>query len=37
MYSFSGKECAEESGYSYFGARYYNSDLSIWITSPAAI
>jgi RHS repeat-associated protein len=22
----------EESGYSYFGARYYNSDLSIWLS-----
>jgi hypothetical protein len=25
MYSFSGKERDEESGYSYFGARYYNA------------
>jgi RHS repeat-associated protein len=31
-YSFSGKEKDEESGYSYFGARYYNSDLSIWLS-----
>jgi RHS repeat-associated protein len=31
-YSFSGKEKDEESGYSYFGARYYDSDLSIWLS-----
>ena len=29
---FSGKEKDEETGYSYFGARYYNSDLSIWLS-----
>ena len=27
-YSFTGKERDEETGYSYFGARYYDSDLS---------
>jgi RHS repeat-associated protein len=31
-YTFSGKERDSESGYSYFGARYYDSDLSIWIS-----
>jgi RHS repeat-associated protein len=31
-YTFSGKEKDEESPYSYFGARYYDSDLSIWIS-----
>ena len=31
-YTFSGKERDEETGYSYFGARYYNSDLSVWLS-----
>jgi RHS repeat-associated protein len=31
-YTFSGKEKDEESNYSYFGARYYDSDISIWLT-----
>lgn len=31
-YTFSGKERDEETGYSYFGARYYNSDISIWLS-----
>ena len=31
-YTFSGKERDSETGYSYFGARYYNSDLSIWLS-----
>jgi RHS repeat-associated protein len=31
-YTFSAKERDSESGYSYFGARYYDSDLSIWIS-----
>jgi RHS repeat-associated protein len=31
-YTFSGKEKDEETGYHYFGARYYNSDLSIWLS-----
>ncbi|MDL2297211.1 RHS repeat-associated core domain-containing protein, partial [Bacteroidales bacterium OttesenSCG-928-E04] len=31
-YTFSGKEKDEETGYSYFGARYYDSDLSIWLS-----
>ena len=30
--SFSGKEKDSETGYHYFGARYYNSDLSIWLS-----
>lgn len=28
----SGKERDSETGYHYFGARYYNSDLSIWLS-----
>ena len=28
----SGKEKDSETGYHYFGARYYNSDLSIWLS-----
>ena len=32
MYTFSAKEKDTETGYSYFGARYYSSDLSIWIS-----
>ncbi len=31
-YTFSGKERDEETGYSYFGARHYHSDLSIWLS-----
>ena len=31
-YTFSGKEKDEETGYGYFGARYYNSDWSIWLS-----
>jgi RHS repeat-associated protein len=31
-YTFSGKEKDLETGYSYFGARYYDSDLSIWLS-----
>ena len=31
-YTFSGKERDMETGYGYFGARYYNSDLSIWLS-----
>ena len=31
-YTFSGKERDEESGFSYFGARYYNSAYSIWLS-----
>ncbi|MDL2308440.1 RHS repeat-associated core domain-containing protein [Bacteroidales bacterium OttesenSCG-928-B11] len=31
-YTFSGKEKDEETGYGYFGARYYDSDLSIWLS-----
>ena len=30
--SFSGKEKDPETGYHYFGARYYNSDLSLWLS-----
>ncbi|MEI6697293.1 MAG: TIGR02594 family protein [Bacteroidota bacterium] len=31
-YKFSGKEKDEETGYSYFGARYLNTDFSIWLS-----
>ena len=31
-YTFCGKERDEETGYSYFGTRYYNSALSIWLS-----
>jgi len=31
-YRFSGKERDEETGYSYFGARYYNPELSVWLS-----
>ncbi|OIP01317.1 MAG: hypothetical protein AUJ98_04920 [Bacteroidetes bacterium CG2_30_33_31] len=31
-YTFSGKEKDAETGYSYFGARYYDSDISIWLS-----
>ena len=30
--SFSGKEKDSETGYYYFGARYYNPDLSMWLS-----
>jgi len=31
-YTFSGKEKDIETNYGYFGARYYNSDFSIWLS-----
>ena len=31
-YTFSAKERDPETGLSYFGARYYSSDLSIWLS-----
>jgi len=31
-YKFSGKEKDEETSLSYFGARYYDSDLSVWLS-----
>jgi len=31
-YQFTGKEKDDETGFNYFGARYYNSDLSIWLS-----
>ena len=34
-YKFSGKELDNETGYSYFGARYYDSDLSNWLSVDA--
>ena len=32
IFTFSAKEKDAETGYSYFGARYYSSDLSIWLS-----
>ena len=32
MYTFSAKEKDAETGYSYFGSRYYSSELSIWLS-----
>lgn len=32
IYTISAKERDTETGYSYFGSRYYNSDLSIWLS-----
>ena len=32
MFTFSAKEKDSETGLSYFGARYYSSDLSIWLS-----
>lgn len=32
MHTFSAKEKDAETGYSYFGARYYSSDLSVWLS-----
>ena len=31
-YKFNGKELDEETGYYYYGARYYNPDISIWLS-----
>jgi RHS repeat-associated protein len=31
-FTFSGKELDSETNYSYFGARYYNADISIWLS-----
>ena len=31
-YTFAAKELDDETRYSYFGARYYDSDLSVWLT-----
>ena len=32
IYTFSAKEKDAETGFSYFGSRYYSSDLSIWLS-----
>jgi RHS repeat-associated protein len=32
IYTFSAKEKDQETGFSYFGSRYYSSDLSIWLS-----
>ena len=32
LFAFSAKERDVETGLSYFGARYYSSDLSIWLS-----
>ena len=34
-HTFSAKEKDEETGYSYFGARYYDSELSVWLSVDA--
>ena len=34
-FKFTGKERDAETGYTYFGARYYASDLSIWLSVDA--
>ena len=31
-FKFTGKEMDSETGYQYFGARYYDSDLSVWLS-----
>jgi RHS repeat-associated protein len=31
-YKFTGKERDAETGYDYFGARYYSSELSVWLS-----
>jgi len=31
-YKFTGKERDSETGFDYFGARYYDSDLSVWLS-----
>jgi RHS repeat-associated protein len=31
-YQFSAKEKDDETGFNYFGARYYNSDISVWLS-----
>jgi RHS repeat-associated protein len=31
-YTFSAKERDPETGYSYFGARYYDADISVWLS-----
>ena len=33
VYSFNGKEKDYESGFHYYGARYYNSELSMWLST----
>ena len=33
IYTFSAKERDSETGFSYFGSRYYSSDLSIWLSA----
>ncbi len=34
-YKFTGKERDSETGFDYFGARYYSSDLSVWLSVDA--
>ena len=34
-FRFTGKERDEATGFDYFGARYYNSDLSIWLSAAS--
>jgi hypothetical protein len=36
-YTFYAKEKDDETQYSYFGARYYDSDLSVWVVYHVAL
>ena len=34
-YKFTAKELDNETSYTYFGARYYDSELSVWLTKKS--
>ncbi|NVK75897.1 MAG: hypothetical protein HWE24_20675 [Oceanospirillaceae bacterium] len=34
-YRFNGKELDQETGYAYYGARYYDNELSLWLSVDA--
>jgi RHS repeat-associated protein len=36
-YTFSAKEKDTETGYSYFGARYYSAELSVWLGAESPV
>jgi len=36
-FKFTGKELDEETGYIYFGARYYNPKVSVWVSTDPAL
>ena len=36
-FKFTGKEMDEETGYTYFGARYYDPQMSTWISTDPAL